>query len=161
MRRWIDNNLCHYLLFWQWASRAATYCIWFSLFVLSVQGKLIIFSLIVVEYNNIDKINLCLLVIYFILKAMTAKGPWDRRFAFTAPFMVRMSMVLLRALGKGGGNQDSFIHVILQVWIWHSIIPYSIATNCYKVMKVFHWKSIYFHLILGLSCCCWGNYWSD
>ena len=134
MRRWIDNNLCHYLLFWQWASRAATYCIWFSLFVLSVQGKLIIFSLIVLEYNNIivthiDKIILGLIVIHFIFKAMTAKGPWDRRFAFTAPFMVRMSMVLLRALGKGGGNQDSFIHVILQVWIWHSIIHDSTAIN--------------------------------
>ena len=35
---------------------------------------------------------------------MTAKGPWDRRFAFTAPFMVRMSMAFLRAIGKGGGN---------------------------------------------------------
>ena len=46
---------------------------------------------------------------------MTAKGPWDRRFAFTAPFMVRMSMAFLRAIGKGGGTQDSFIHVILQV----------------------------------------------
>ena len=87
------------------------------MFVLSVQGKLIIFSLIVLEYNitHIDKIILGLIVIHFIFKAMTAKGPWDRRFAFTAPFMVRMSMVLLRALGKGGGNQDSFIHVILQV----------------------------------------------
>lgn len=54
------------------------------------------------------------LCLYCLYKAMTANGPWDRRFAFTAPFMVRMSMVLLRALGKGGGNQDSFIHVILQ-----------------------------------------------
>ena len=46
---------------------------------------------------------------------MTAQGPWDRRFAFTATFMVRMSMVLLRSVGKGGGNKDSFTHVILQV----------------------------------------------
>ena len=46
---------------------------------------------------------------------MTAKGPWDRRFAFTAPFMVRMSMAFLRFIGKGGGNQLSFTHVILQV----------------------------------------------
>ena len=46
---------------------------------------------------------------------MTAKGPWDRRFAFTAPFMVRMSMAFLRFIGKGGGNQHSFTHVILQV----------------------------------------------
>ena len=46
---------------------------------------------------------------------MTAKGPWDRRFAFTAPFMVRMSMAFLRAIGKGGGNHASFVHVILQV----------------------------------------------
>ena len=48
-------------------------------------------------------------------QAMTAKGPWDRRFAFTAPFMVRMSMAFLRFIGKGGGNQLSFTHVILQV----------------------------------------------
>ena len=46
---------------------------------------------------------------------MTAKGPWDRRFAFTAPFMVRMGMAFLRFIGKGGGNQLSFTHVILQV----------------------------------------------
>ena len=46
---------------------------------------------------------------------MTANGPWDRRFAFTAPFMVRMSMAFLRAIGKGGGNHASFVHVILQV----------------------------------------------
>ena len=46
---------------------------------------------------------------------MTAQGPWDRRFAFTAPFMVRMSMVFLRAIGRGGGHSDSFMHVMLQV----------------------------------------------
>jgi len=54
------------------------------------------------------------LSLHCLYKAMTAKGPWDRRFAFTAPFMVRMSMAFLRAIGKGGGNPHSFIHVILQ-----------------------------------------------
>lgn len=54
------------------------------------------------------------LCLYCLYKAMTAQGPWDRRFAFTATFMVRMSMVLLRSVGKGGGNKDSFTHVILQ-----------------------------------------------
>ena len=46
---------------------------------------------------------------------MTAKDPWGRRFAFTAPFMVRMSMAFLRATGRGGGHMDSFRHVVLQV----------------------------------------------
>ena len=46
---------------------------------------------------------------------MTANDVWARRFAFTAPFLVRMSMVGLRALGRGGGDSASFPHAIMQV----------------------------------------------
>ena len=63
---------------------------------------------------------------------MTAKGPWDRRFAFTAPFMVRMSMAFLRAIGKGGGNHASFVHVILQV-AFSSYISHNTKTSIHIV----------------------------
>ena len=39
MRRWFDNDLCHNLLFWQWASGATTNSLWISFFVLFVQGN--------------------------------------------------------------------------------------------------------------------------
>lgn len=45
---------------------------------------------------------------------MNAHGAWARRFAFVAPFLVRMSMVFLRTIGRGGGHSDSFVHVLLQ-----------------------------------------------
>ena len=69
---------------------------------------------------------------------MTAKGPWDRRFAFTAPFMVRMSMAFLRFIGKGGGNQLSFTHVILQVKSNLVGIDFKIKS---QIMRAdFHWR---------------------
>jgi len=54
------------------------------------------------------------LCVYCFYKAVTAECPWGRRFSFTAPFLVRLTMIALRALGKGGGSPDSFPHVILQ-----------------------------------------------
>jgi len=38
-------------------------------------------------------------------------------FSFTAPFLVRVTMVVLRAVGLGAGHPDSFPHVILQVQV--------------------------------------------
>ena len=52
--------------------------------------------------------------VLFRTQAVTATGPWDRRFSFTAPFLVRLTMIYMRAVGKGGGSPDSFLHVILQ-----------------------------------------------
>ena len=36
-------------------------------------------------------------------------------FSFTAPFLVRMTMVILRCLGFGGGHPMSFSHIVKQV----------------------------------------------
>jgi len=55
-----------------------------------------------------------LLCLYCLYKALTAKCVWGRRFSFTAPFLVRMSMVILRFLRIGGGNPLAFSHIVKQ-----------------------------------------------
>lgn len=55
-----------------------------------------------------------LLCLYCLYKTLTAKCLWGRRFSFTAPFLVRMSMVILRCLGFGGGHPMSFSHIVKQ-----------------------------------------------
>ena len=44
-------------------------------------------------------------------------------FSFTAPFLVRMSMVILRFFQFGGGHPLSFSHIVKQVRIFKICIP--------------------------------------
>lgn len=45
---------------------------------------------------------------------MTAWSPWERRLCFLLPFVMRMSIWVMRASSYGGGDPAAFQHVILQ-----------------------------------------------
>jgi len=61
-----------------------------------------------------------LLIFYFLLcfvclyQAMTVSTVWGRRFAFSAPFIIRMCCLILRLSSFGGGAPNTTLHVILQ-----------------------------------------------
>jgi len=55
-----------------------------------------------------------LLCLYCLYKVLTAQCVWGRRFSYTAPFLVRVTMIVLRYLGIGGGNPLSFHYVVYQ-----------------------------------------------
>lgn len=46
---------------------------------------------------------------------MTAWSPWERRLCFLLPFSMRMVLCAVRFSNLGGGDPNSFIHLILQV----------------------------------------------
>ncbi|KAK8735593.1 hypothetical protein OTU49_005448 [Cherax quadricarinatus] len=46
--------------------------------------------------------------------ASHARNPWERRFCFTLPFLMRAASATLRVTPWGGGNPDAFRHIILQ-----------------------------------------------
>lgn len=54
---------------------------------------------------------LCFLCLY---QAMTVSTVWGRRFAFSAPFVIRMCCLILRLSAWGGGHPNSTLYVILQ-----------------------------------------------
>ena len=57
----------------------------------------------------------CLLVaILCLYQAMTVSTVWGRRFAFTAPFIIRVFCLLLRLSSWGGGGQGTTYHVVTQ-----------------------------------------------
>ncbi|XP_028048337.1 progestin and adipoQ receptor family member 4 isoform X2 [Monomorium pharaonis] len=56
----------------------------------------------------------CSLSIWGLLKAMTARSPWERRLCFAPPFLMRMLIMTLRCFGIGGGSPEALIHIILQ-----------------------------------------------
>ncbi|XP_020291556.1 progestin and adipoQ receptor family member 4 [Pseudomyrmex gracilis] len=56
----------------------------------------------------------CFLSIWGLLKAMTARSPWERRLCFAPPFLMRMLVMALRCFGVSGGSPDALIHIILQ-----------------------------------------------
>ncbi|KYN17669.1 Progestin and adipoQ receptor family member 4, partial [Trachymyrmex cornetzi] len=56
----------------------------------------------------------CSLSVWGLLKAMTAKSPWERRLCFAPPFLMRMLIMMLRCFGIGGGSPEALIHIILQ-----------------------------------------------
>jgi len=53
----------------------------------------------------------CVLCLY---QAMTVSTVWGRRFAFTAPFIIRVFCLVLRLSPYGGGAPNTTRHVILQ-----------------------------------------------
>ena len=56
-------------------------------------------------------LGVCLLCLY---QAMTVSTVWGRRFAFTAPFIIRVLCLGLRLSPYGGGAPDTTTHVVLQ-----------------------------------------------
>ncbi|XP_011146651.1 progestin and adipoQ receptor family member 4 [Harpegnathos saltator] len=56
----------------------------------------------------------CSLSMWGLLKAMTARSPWERRLCFAPPFLMRMIVMTLRCFGIGGGSPEALIHIILQ-----------------------------------------------
>ena len=56
-------------------------------------------------------LGVCLLCLY---QAMTVSTVWGRRFAFTAPFIIRVICLCLRLSPYGGGAPDTTSHIILQ-----------------------------------------------
>ena len=53
----------------------------------------------------------CILCLY---QAMTVQTVWGRRFAFTAPFIIRVLCLALRLSPYGGGADHTTVHVIMQ-----------------------------------------------
>ncbi|KAK7067962.1 Progestin and adipoQ receptor member 4, partial [Halocaridina rubra] len=47
--------------------------------------------------------------------ASHARNPWERRFCFTLPFLMRAGSAFLRVSPSGGGHPKAFTHIILQV----------------------------------------------
>ncbi|KAL7639467.1 UNVERIFIED_CONTAM: hypothetical protein RMT77_009968 [Armadillidium vulgare] len=56
----------------------------------------------------------CLVSLWCLYKASHARNPWDRRFCYTFPFLMRVASVTLRWSSLGGGHPDAFRHVLLQ-----------------------------------------------
>lgn len=56
-------------------------------------------------------LGVCILCLY---QAMTVSTVWGRRFAFTAPFVIRVVCLCLRLSPHGGGAPDTTSHVVLQ-----------------------------------------------
>ena len=56
-------------------------------------------------------LGVCILCLY---QAMTVSTVWGRRFAFTAPFIIRVVCLGLRISSYGGGAPDTTSHVVLQ-----------------------------------------------
>jgi len=54
---------------------------------------------------------LCFICLY---QAMTVSTVWGRRFAFSAPFIIRMCCLMLRLSSFGGGAPNTTLYVILQ-----------------------------------------------
>jgi len=54
---------------------------------------------------------LCFICLY---QAMTVSTVWGRRFAFSAPFIIRMCCLILRLSSFGGGAPNTTLYVILQ-----------------------------------------------
>jgi len=54
---------------------------------------------------------LCFVCLY---QAMTVSTVWGRRFAFSAPFIIRMCCLILRLSSFGGGAPNTTLYVILQ-----------------------------------------------
>ena len=55
-------------------------------------------------------LGVCILCLY---QAMTVSTVWGRRFAFTAPFIIRVVCLCLRLSPHGGGAPDTTSHVVL------------------------------------------------
>nr|XP_012148528.1 PREDICTED: progestin and adipoQ receptor family member 4-like [Megachile rotundata] len=45
---------------------------------------------------------------------MHARSPWERRLCFAPPFLMRMSVMILRCFGIGGGSPNALLHIVLQ-----------------------------------------------
>ncbi|KAK8735591.1 hypothetical protein OTU49_005448 [Cherax quadricarinatus] len=56
----------------------------------------------------------CFVSLWCLYKASHARNPWERRFCFTLPFLMRAASATLRVTPWGGGNPDAFRHIILQ-----------------------------------------------
>jgi len=56
----------------------------------------------------------CLVSLWCLYKASHARNPWERRFCFTLPFLMRAAAVLVRLSSYGGGDPRAFRHIVLQ-----------------------------------------------
>ncbi|XP_064120384.1 progestin and adipoQ receptor family member 4-like isoform X1 [Macrobrachium nipponense] len=56
----------------------------------------------------------CVVSLWCLYKASHARNPWERRFCFTLPFLMRAASAFLRVTPSGGGHPDAFRHIILQ-----------------------------------------------
>jgi len=56
----------------------------------------------------------CLVSLWCLYKASHARNPWERRFCFTLPFLMRAAAVLVRLSPLGGGDPLAFRHIVLQ-----------------------------------------------
>ncbi|XP_047468793.1 progestin and adipoQ receptor family member 4-like isoform X1 [Penaeus chinensis] len=56
----------------------------------------------------------CFVSLWCLYKASHARNPWERRFCFTLPFLMRAASATLRGTVWGGGHPDAFRHIILQ-----------------------------------------------
>lgn len=65
---------------------------------------------------------------------MTAWSPWKRRLCFALPFMMRALLCILRYSHYGGGDPDSFIHVIMQVTVYTTQFIFEIIIKCHHIV---------------------------
>ncbi|XP_063844357.1 LOW QUALITY PROTEIN: progestin and adipoQ receptor family member 4-like [Scylla paramamosain] len=56
----------------------------------------------------------CAVSLWCLYKASHARNPWERRFCFTLPFLMRAVSATLRVTAWGGGHPRAFKHIILQ-----------------------------------------------
>ncbi|XP_076043506.1 uncharacterized protein LOC143026643 isoform X4 [Oratosquilla oratoria] len=56
----------------------------------------------------------CCVSLWCLYKASHARNPWQRRFCFTMPFLMRSVALALRVSDSGGGHPDALKHVIFQ-----------------------------------------------